>query len=148
MTMHRDEITEAIDDTHCLLEENVNSAKTTLVESFRCAFVGLWHALKTQRNARIHLSIAIMVIVVGIGLKLKGNEWAIIGLTIGFVFVAEMFNTVIEAVIDLVTEEYHPLAKQAKDVAAGAVLTAAMTAVAVGLLILGPPLLARLGWKQ
>ncbi len=104
--------------------------------------------MKTQRNARIHISIAIVVIIVGIALKLKDIEWAIIGLTIGFVFVAELFNTVIEAVTDLVTEEYHPLAKRAKDVAAGAVLTAAMTAVVVGLLILGPPLLARLGWKQ
>ncbi len=126
----------------------MNSARITLVESFRYAFAGLWHTLKTQRNARIHISIAIVVIIVGIALKLKDIEWAIIGLTIGFVFVAELFNTVIEAVTDLVTEEYHPLAKRAKDVAAGAVLTAAMTAVVVGLLILGPPLLARLGWKQ
>ena len=118
-----------------------------LVESFRYAFAGIWHTFKTQRNARIHLSIAIAVIVVGIILDLKPGEWAIIGLTIGFVFIAEMLNTVIEAMIDLVTEEYHPLAKQAKDVAAGAVLVAAITAVVIGLLILGPPLLARLGWK-
>lgn len=125
----------------------MNTARTSLVESFRCAFAGLWHTLRTQRNARIHLSIAIMVVIVGMALNLKESEWAVIGLTIGFVFVAEMFNTVIEAVIDLVTEEYHPLAKQAKDVAAAAVLTAAMTAVAVGLLVLGPPLLTRLGWR-
>jgi len=125
----------------------MNTGRTSLVESFRYAFAGLWHTLRGQRNARIHLSIAIMVIVIGIALNLNESEWAIISLTIGFVFVAELFNTVIEAVIDLVTEEYHPLAKRAKDVAAGAVLTAAMTAVAVGLLILGPPLLTRLGWK-
>jgi diacylglycerol kinase len=66
----------------------------------------------------------------------------------GFVFVAEMFNTVMETVVDLATEEYHPLARQAKDVAAGAVLIAAITAVAVGILILAPPLLARLGLGQ
>jgi diacylglycerol kinase len=125
----------------------MNAGRTSLVESFRYAFAGLWHTLRGQRNARIHLSIAIMVIIVGIALNLNGSEWAIIGLTIGFVFVAELFNTVIEAIIDLVTEEYHPLAKQAKDVAAAAVLAAAMTAVAVGLLILGPPLLTRLGWN-
>jgi diacylglycerol kinase len=125
----------------------MNAGRTSLVESFRHAFAGLWHTLRGQRNARIHLSIAIMVIIVGIALNLNESEWAIISLTIGLVFVAELFNTVIEAVIDLVTEEYHPLAKQAKDVAAAAVLAAAMTAVAVGLLILGPPLLARLGWK-
>jgi len=125
----------------------MNAGRTSLVESFRYAFAGLWHTLRGQRNARIHLSIAIMVIIVGIALNLNESEWAIISLTIGFVFVAELFNTVIEAVIDLVTEEYHPLAKQAKDGAAAAVLAAAMTAVAVGLLILGPPLLTRLGWK-
>jgi len=125
----------------------MNAGRTSLVESFRYAFAGLWHTLRTQRNARIHLSVAIMVIVIGIALNLNESEWAIISLTIGFVFVAELLNTVIEAVIDLVTEEYHPLAKQAKDVAAAAVLAAAMTAVAVGLLILGPPLLTRLGWK-
>jgi undecaprenol kinase len=125
----------------------MNTARTSLAESFRFAFAGLWHTLKSQRNARIHLSIAIMVVVVGVTLRLTRGEWAIICLTIGFVFVAEMLNTVIEAVIDVVTEEYHPLAKQAKDVAAGAVLLAAITAVAVGLLTLGPPLLARLGWK-
>ena len=125
----------------------MDTRRTSLVESFRYALAGLAYTLRTQRNARIHLSIAIAVVVVGVGLNLSQGEWAIIGLTIGFVFVAEMFNTVVEAVIDLVTEEYRPLAKQAKDVAAGAVLTAAMTAVAVGLIILGPPLLARLGWK-
>jgi diacylglycerol kinase len=60
--------------------------------------------------------------------------------------VAEMLNTVIEAIVDLIVEQHHPLAKRAKDVAAGAVLATAITSVAVGLLILGPPLLARLGW--
>ncbi len=120
---------------------------TSMAKSFQCAFAGIWHTIKTQRNARIHLAIACAVVVVGAGLNLKGLEWAIIGLAVGFVFVAEIFNTVIEALIDIVTKEYHPLAKQAKDAAAGAVLVAAMTAVAVGLLILGPPLLARLGYS-
>ena len=123
----------------------MDTGKGGLVESFRHAFAGLWYTLRTQRNARIHLSVAIIALIVGIMLDLREGEWAMIGLTIGFVFVAEMFNTVIEALTDVVTEEYHPLAKRAKDVAAGAVLTAAVTAVAVGLLILGPPLLAHLG---
>jgi diacylglycerol kinase len=129
------------------LEEIMHIGRRSLVESFRYAFAGIWHTLRSQRNARIHLSIAIMAIIAGIILNLNVGEWAVIGLTMGLVFVAEMFNTVIEAIIDLVTEEYHPLAKQAKDVAAGAVLAAAMTAIVVGLLILGPPLLTRLGWK-
>ena len=71
---------------------------------------------------------------------LDRTEWAIIALTIGIVLAAEAFNTVAEAVVDLVAAEYHPLAKVAKDVAAGAVLVMAIAAVIVGLLILGPPL--------
>lgn len=124
----------------------MDASRRNLLDSFRYAFAGLWHALRTQRNIRIHVSIAIGVVVLGMAVGLHRDEWAIIALTVGFVFTAELFNTVIEAIIDLVTEEYHPLAKKAKDVAAGAVLTAAITAVAVGLLVLGPALLARLGW--
>jgi diacylglycerol kinase len=120
--------------------------RSTLIESFQHAFAGLGYALRTQRNARIHVSIAIVVVVLGVALHLEPIDWAILALTIGFVFVSELLNTVVETVIDLVTEEYHPLAKQAKDVAAGAVLASSITAVVVGLLILGPPLLRRLGW--
>jgi diacylglycerol kinase len=118
----------------------------TLIESFRHAFAGLAHAVRTQRNARIHVLVAVAVIVLGVALGLESIKWAMIALTIGFVFAAELFNTVVEAVIDVVTEEYHPLAKAAKDVAAGAVLIAAVTAVIVGVLLLGPPLMIRLGW--
>lgn len=125
----------------------MDTGRGRLVHSFRCAFAGLGHTLRTQRNARIHISIATVVAIVGVVLNLTRSEWALIALTMGFVFAAEMFNTVMEAVVDLATEEYHPLAKQAKDVAAGAVLTAAITAVAVGILILGPPLLTRLGLR-
>ena len=107
----------------------------------------MWFALRSQRNARIHVAIATVVLVLGLYLKLELIQWAIIVLTTGFVFAAELFNTVIESIIDLVTEEYHPLAKQAKDVAAAAVLTSAVVAVAVGALILGPPLLAKLTWR-
>jgi diacylglycerol kinase len=125
----------------------MNTRHSTLVESFRFAFAGLGNALRTQRNARIHVSIAAVVLVLGVALGLDALEWAVIALTVGFVLVAELFNTVIEAVVDLVTDEYHPLAKQAKDVAAGAVLISAMAAVVVGVLILGPPLLTRIGWN-
>ena len=78
-------------------------------------------------------------------MRLDAVRWAVLVLTISLVFFAEMVNTVVEAIVDLVTPEYHPLAKVAKDVSAGAVLVTAMAAVVVGLLILGPPLLARLG---
>jgi undecaprenol kinase len=117
-----------------------------LIESFQHAFAGLGRALRSQRNVRIHVSIAITVIILGLVLNLEPIDWAIITITIAFVFVSELFNTVVEVIIDLVTTEYHPLAKQAKDIAAGAVLASAIAAVVVGLLVLGPPLLRRLGW--
>lgn len=120
---------------------------SSLIESFQHAFAGMWLALRSQRNARIHVAIATVVLMLGIFVGLKPVQWAIIVLTTGFVFVAELFNTVIESVIDLVTEEYHPLAKQAKDVAAAGVLISAIVAVVVGALILGPPLLAKVGWR-
>ncbi len=118
--------------------------RSTFLTSFKYAFSGMWHVLRTQRNARIHLSLALVVIVLGLWLGLSRIEWAIIVLTIGLVLAAESFNTVAEAAVDLATAEYHPLAKIAKDVAAGAVLLMAITAVVVGLLILGPPLWAAL----
>jgi diacylglycerol kinase len=125
----------------------MRTQRGTLIESFQHAFAGLGHALRTQRNARIHVSIAVAVVLLGLALRLEPVEFAILTLTIGFVFVSELFNTVVETVIDLVTEEYHPLARQAKDVAAGAVLASSIAAVVVGLLVLGPPLLRLLGWR-
>jgi diacylglycerol kinase len=115
-------------------------SQSNLLTSFKYAFWGVWHVVRTQRNARIHLSVALAVIVLGLWLGLDRIEWAIIILTIGVVLAAEAFNTVAEAAVDLATAEVHPLAKIAKDVAAGAVLVTAMAAVIVGLLILGPPL--------
>jgi diacylglycerol kinase len=125
----------------------MNTQRGTLLESFQHAFAGSWHAWKTQRNVRIHVAIAIVVVILGLALELQPGQWAVIILTIGFVIVSELFNTVVESLVDLVTAKNHPLAKQAKDVAAGAVLTSAIVAVAVGLLVLGPPLLTRLGWR-
>ncbi|HHS97006.1 MAG TPA: diacylglycerol kinase family protein [Chloroflexi bacterium] len=115
-----------------------------LLESFRCAFAGLGYAVRTQRNMRIHLTIAAVVVALGVWLNLSTARWAILALTIGFVLVGEMLNTVAEALVDLVSPDYHPLARVAKDVTAGAVLLSAIVSVAVGLLVLGPPLWARL----
>jgi diacylglycerol kinase len=115
-----------------------------LLESFRFAFSGLWYALRTQRNTRIHLIIAAAAIALGLWLDLSYVQWAVVMLTIGFVLVSEMLNTVAETLVDLVSPGYHPLAKVVKDVTAGAVLLAAIISVAVGLLVLGPPLWERL----
>ena len=114
--------------------------RSNLLISFKCAFAGLWYVLRTQRNAWIHLSVAMAVVMMGLWLGLSRTEWAVLALTIGTVLAAEVLNTVVEAAVDLATAEYHPLAKVAKDVAAGAVLLTAVAAVVVGLLILGPPL--------
>lgn len=108
--------------------------------SFGNAFAGLGHVLRTQRNARIHLVMALLAVALAVVLRLSLEEWAILALTIGFVFVAEMFNSVAEAAVDAVTQEYHPLAKVAKDIAAGAVVFAAIVSVIVGLLLFGPRL--------
>ena len=109
------------------------------LNSFKHAVDGAWYVLHTQRNARIHLAVTVVVLSVGVWVGLSRIEWSILALTIAMVLVAEWFNTVAEVAIDLATAEYHPLARIAKDVAAGAVLLAALTAIVVGLLILGLP---------
>jgi diacylglycerol kinase len=118
-----------------------------LLEAFRCAFSGLLYTLRTQRNMRVHILIAGAVVVVGLWLRLSADQWAILAATSGLVLVSEIANTVVEGIVDLVCPDYHPLARTVKDAMAGAVVLAAMVAVIVGLLILGPPLWSRLtGW--
>src|SRR5713226_8960674 len=110
------------------------------VASFGFAFSGLWYVLHTQRNARIHVSIAILAILLGIVLHISAVEFAMVFVAITGVFIAEMFNTVFELYIDLASPDYHPLAKIAKDVAAGAVLLSAMLSVVIGFFVFGPRL--------
>lgn len=117
-----------------------------IIESFRFAFSGLWYALRTQHNTRIHLSVAVAVVALGAWLNLPFTQWALLTLAIGFVLVGEMLNTVAETLVDLISPGYHPLAKIVKDVTAGAVLLTAIISVIVGLLVLGPPLWERVGW--
>lgn len=114
------------------------------VHSFRHAFRGWFYALRTQRNAWIHSGIATIVLLLGVWLRLSALDWAVIILTIAMVFAAEFMNTAIEAVVDLASPDNHPLAKISKDVGAAAVLVAALAAILVGLLILGPPLWLKL----
>jgi diacylglycerol kinase len=114
------------------------------LDSFRHAFAGCWYVLRTQRNAWIHAVISLLVIGMGLWLRLGPVEWAVIVLAMGGVWASEFINTALETVVDLASPDIHPLARAGKDVAAGAVLVGAGTAVVVGLLILGPPLLARL----
>lgn len=118
-----------------------------LWRSFGYAFAGLGYVLRTQRNFRIHLAVAGLAVAVGLYLGLGWLEWAVVIICIALVLIGEMVNTVIEAIVGLASPAYHPLAKIAKDVAAGAVLLTALASVIVGLLVLGPHLLLRLGVK-
>ena len=102
------------------------------------------HVLRTQPNARLHLLVTAMVVLLGVWLQLPLRDWALIALTITLVLAAEFFNTALEALVDLTSPQPHPLAKIAKDVSAAAVLLSAAGAVILGLLLLGPPLWARL----
>ena len=108
--------------------------------SFRYAFSGVVFVLRTQRNSWIHLAISILVIAIGVFLGLSILDWAVLIFCIALVWICEFFNTSIEVIVDMVSPSEHPLAKISKDVAAGAVLVAAICSVVIGALILGPPL--------
>ena len=116
------------------------SAWSKFIAGFGYAFAGLWYVMRTQRNARVHIVIATIAILVGIFLHIAAMEFALLFVAISGVFIAEMFNTVFELCVDLASPEYHPLAKIAKDVAAGAVLVNAMLSVIIGLFIFVPHL--------
>ncbi len=112
------------------------------IAGFGFAFNGLWYVLRTQINMKVHILLGIVAIVLGVVLRISAIEFAIIILTIAGVLIAEMLNTVIELCVDLVSPQYHPLAKRAKDTAAGAVLLSAILAIVVALFIYGPHLWA------
>ncbi|HTU20873.1 MAG TPA: diacylglycerol kinase family protein [Gemmataceae bacterium] len=112
--------------------------------SFRHAFAGWWYVLRTQHNAWIHAVASLAVLAVAVWLQPSRIEWATLLLTIAVVWVAEFVNTAVEAVVDLLSPDIHPLAKIAKDIAAASVLIAALAALVVGLLVLGPPLWMRI----
>ena len=121
-----------------------SSAWPKFIASFVYAFRGLWYALRTQRNAKVHVTIAILAIVMGLALRISAVEFAMVFVAITGVFMAELFNTVFELCVDLASPEYHPLAKVAKDMAAGGVLLSAMLSIVIGLLVFGPHLWALL----
>lgn len=123
-----------------LPQEAQKTEWSKFITGFHYAFSGLWYALRTQRNVRVHVVIACLAVAMGIVLRISAVEFTMIFVAITGVFIAEMFNTVIELCVDLVSPAYHPLAKIAKDVAAGAVLLSAILSVVIGLFVLGPHL--------
>lgn len=105
------------------------------LDSFRYALDGILHGFRSQRHMRFHFCVAVLALLAGVVFGLNRAELLVLLFAISLVIIAELFNTAIEAVVDLVTTAYHPLAKYAKDVAAGAVLIAALNACVVGLLL-------------
>jgi len=111
------------------------------LRSFGYAFRGLKVLLKTQQNARIHAVATLLVLGAGALFRVSAAEWALLALAVAAVWTAEALNSAIEFLVDLTSPERHPLAGKAKDLAAGAVLAAAIGALVVGVLVFGPHVL-------
>ncbi|WP_066293340.1 diacylglycerol kinase family protein [Bacillus sp. FJAT-29937] len=109
-----------------------------LLHSFGYAMSGIRTAFKQENNLKIHLFVSVIVILMGLVLSISNMEWLIILLAIGGMISLEMINSAIERAVDLVTIDFHPLAKAAKDMAAGAVLIFAVISVIIGLIIFLP----------
>ena len=106
------------------------------IDSLNCAIDGVLHAARTQKHMRNHFLVAGAVLMLALFLQVSAVEFILLAISISFVLFAEMMNTAVEAVVDLITADYHPLAKTAKDVAAGSVLLSVVGALVTGYLIL------------
>jgi diacylglycerol kinase (ATP) len=111
-------------------------------KSFTHAFRGIGILIKSTHNFWVHIFFAVIVILLSFILNISHIEWILIVFTIGFVMVSEAFNTAIEIDMDLTSPNYHPYARDTKDVAAGAVLISAITSIIIGLIIFLPKILA------
>jgi len=107
----------------------------SVLKSFGYAFKGFATAVREQRNLKIHLCVALFVVAFGFWLNISGMDWCIILIMVGLVISAELFNTSLESLIDLVTKERHPLAGKVKDIAAAAVLILSVISVIVGVIV-------------
>ena len=110
--------------------------------SFSYAGQWVWHVVRTQRNMRVHLLAGAAAVAASLVLRISAVDWACVLLAIGLVLTAETLNTVVEALADLCTDDYHPLAKIAKDAAAGAVLISSAAALGVAVAVFLPRLLS------
>jgi len=123
------------------------------LNGFKYAMEGVAHVFRTQRHMRFHFLVLVLVLLAGLLFGLNRTEILVLLFTVTLVLVAEMFNTAVEAVVDLVTQSYHPLAKFAKDIAAGAVLVTVLNALIVAFLLFfggkeWPNLGAVLGFRE
>lgn len=124
------------------MNEMKKTGKNPLYKSFGYAFEGIFAGIRGERNMKIHCFAAVCVVVAGVLFHISVTEWCICLVLFGLILSLELVNTAIEAVVDLVTEDKKPLAKLAKDTAAGAVLIAAVMAAMAGLLIFVPKLIS------
>ena len=113
--------------------------------SFRVALAGALHTLRTQPNAWIDVGAALCIGSAGLWFQISRLEWALLALTVSMILALEAVNTALEAAVDLVTPEFHPLAKIAKDAAAGAMIFAVLGSLCVAAAVFGPRLLLLLG---
>ena len=113
-----------------------------LILSFKYALTGIANAVRSQQNLKIHLAISIVAVLLGIFLKIERLEWLTILVCMAVVFSAELMNTAVETVVDLVSPEFHPLAEKAKDVSAGAVLLASFFSLIIGAIIFIPKIIS------
>jgi len=114
------------------------------MKKFGCAFKGVGIAFVTDNSFKTHLAASILATVLGLFLGLSSLEWALLVFAIGLVFVAELFNTAIEHLVRMFTQDYHELAERLLDISAGAVLVATFASISIGLIIFGSKLLALL----
>ncbi len=115
-------------------------------QSFKYAFRGIGLLFKTEIHGKFHIFFAIFVIIAGLFFNINMTEWSLVVITISAVIGAEAFNSSIERLTDLASPDYHPLARDTKDLAAGAVLILAIGAVIIGFIIFLPKVLHWLGW--
>ena len=112
--------------------------------SFMYAIAGCRYMFRYQKNTRIQLLATFVVVLLAFWLEVSPKEWALLILATGMVWLAEFFNAAVEAAVNLAVSDFHPMARVAKDVAAASVLLAVLTSIAIGLIVLAPPLVKRL----
>jgi undecaprenol kinase len=125
------------------LQDRNKRGFTRLLRSFGYAFQGLKHVFINEQNMQVHFCLAIIVFVLAVWLDVTRIEWLILLVVVSGIFALEIMNTAIERTVDLVTEQYHPIAKRAKDVAASAVFVYSVFAVIIGMVLFIPYLLEK-----
>ena len=115
-----------------------------IIRKFGCAFRGIAEAIRIENSFKFHFVAAIAAVLLGLFLRISEAEWAVLFLVIGLVLVAEMFNTVVELMIRMTTQEHNKLARQLLDISAGAVLLSSIVSIIVGVVIFGGRLYGRL----